>query len=94
MARLIDADVFKKNMDYVCTMGGWLEPISSAITEYVKKHIDAQTTVDAVKVVRCYECKHRAYCYSEVAMTNKSQTADIYKSVNFCSYGEKETDHE
>ena len=86
MARLIDADVFKKNMDYVCTMGGWLEPVSSAITEYVKKHIDAQTTVDAVKVVRCKDCKHWTPWHC-------SQFNDHTHGVDFCSYGERK-DHE
>lgn len=43
--RLIDADVFKENMDYVCDAGGWLEPVTSAVTEYVKKHIDAQAVI-------------------------------------------------
>lgn len=45
MSRLIDADVFKKNMDYICDEGGWLEPVTKAVREFVKKHIDAQTTV-------------------------------------------------
>lgn len=43
--RLIDADVFKENMDYICDAGGWLEPVTKAVREFVKRHIDAQTTV-------------------------------------------------
>lgn len=46
MSRLIDADVFKENMDYICDAGGWLEPVTKAVREFVKKHIDAQTTVN------------------------------------------------
>lgn len=46
--RLIDADVFKDSMDYICDAGGWLQPVTKAVTEYVKKQIDAQPTVDAV----------------------------------------------
>ena len=92
MGRLIDADVFKKNMDYVCTMGGWLEPISSAITEYVKKHIDAQTTVDAVEVVRCCECKWFSDLFG---CTKEPDTFLVVNDDDYCSYGErKETDHE
>lgn len=56
--RPIDADVFKTNMDFVCTMGGLLEPVSTAITEYIKNQIDAQTTIDAIDVVRCKDCKY------------------------------------
>jgi len=93
MSRLIDADVFKKNMDYVCTMGGWLEPISSAITEYVKKHIDAQTTADAVEVVRCGECKHGGRRNDADIECKKHKL--IMRLKDYCSYGErKETDHE
>ena len=96
--RLIDADVFKKNMDYVCTMGGWLEPISSAITEYVKKHIDAQTTVDAVSVVRCKECKHyRVYDFA-INSAKCCYKHDMWSNDDdYCAWGErryKETDHE
>lgn len=43
--RLIDANAFHNNMDYVCSAGGWLEPVTKAVNEYVHKHIDAQTTV-------------------------------------------------
>ena len=43
--RLIDADVFKENMDFICDAGGWLEPVTKAVREFVKKHIDIQTTV-------------------------------------------------
>ena len=48
--RLIDADKFKDEMQYVCDAGGWLEPVTKAVTEYVKKQIDAQPTVDAQPV--------------------------------------------
>ena len=50
MAKLIDAGKFKDEMQYVCDAGGWLEPVTKAVTEYVKKQIDAQPTVDAIPV--------------------------------------------
>ena len=50
MAKLIDANKFKDEMQYVCDAGGWLEPVTKAVTEYVKKQIDAQPTVDAIPV--------------------------------------------
>lgn len=50
MTRLIDADKFKDSMKYVCDAGGWLEPVTKAVTEYVKKQIDAQPTVEAQPV--------------------------------------------
>ena len=42
------------------------------------------------ELVRCKECKHRTYCYGEVHMTNKRQTVNIHKDIDFCSYGERE----
>ena len=50
MAKLIDANKFKDEMQYVCDAGGWLEPVTKAVTEYVKKQIDAQPTVDAIPI--------------------------------------------
>ena len=43
--RLIDADKAKEHMDYICDAGGWLEPVTKAVNEYVKKHIDAEPTI-------------------------------------------------
>ncbi len=43
--RLIDAVLFKENMDYVCDAGGWLEPVTTAVKDYVRKNIDSQSTV-------------------------------------------------
>ena len=40
----------KDEMQYVCDAGGWLEPVTKAVTEYVKKQIDAQPTVEAEPV--------------------------------------------
>lgn len=50
--RLIDADKFKDEMQYVCDAGGWLEPVTKAVTEYVKKQIDAQPTVEFCPTLR------------------------------------------
>lgn len=92
--RLIDADELLKYLSVMYDrQNDEDEPFNCAVLA-MSYHIKDAPIIDAVEVVRCYECKHRTYCYSEIAMTNKSQTADIYKSVNFCSYGEKEKDHE
>ena len=82
--RLIDADALKENC-YIkvgdTTIGR---------RQYAMFHeIDDAPTIDAVSVVRCNECKHRTYCYSEVHMTNKRQTINTHKDIDFCSYGER-----
>lgn len=43
--RLIDADEVKEHMDHVCDAGGWLEPVTKAVREYVKKNIDDEETI-------------------------------------------------
>ena len=59
------------------------------------KAVNADTLIDVIKdmtidIVRCKECKHKVFCYSEVHMTNRFQTTSIYKDIDFCSYGERE----
>lgn len=83
--RLIDADAFKEHMDYVCGAGGWLQPITSAVIEYVKKNIDAEQTVDGVKVVRCKNCKYRNW---ETNGCNRNPCVEPLYEDDFCSYGE------
>lgn len=51
--RLIDADVLKQGVNGVSTH--WLNEWS---TLGVLAMVDKQTTVDAVPVVRCKDCKH------------------------------------
>lgn len=40
-------------------------------------------------IIRCEDCEHKTYCYSNVFMTNKTQSKSIYKHINFCSCGER-----
>lgn len=50
MIKLIDAEIFKENMDFICDAGGCLEPVTKAVREFVKNHIDGQTVVDAIPI--------------------------------------------
>lgn len=45
MTRLIDADLYKEDM-------------TNEYPEYYEDVLDAQPTIDAVPVIRCYECKY------------------------------------
>lgn len=45
--------------------------------------------ITRTELVHCSECKHRTYCYSEVHMTNKRQSVDTHKDIDYCSYGER-----
>lgn len=44
--RPIDADDFRERMDMICDAGGYLQPITEAVREYVKIMIDRQPTVE------------------------------------------------
>ena len=70
MTRLINADKFKDSMKYVCDSGGWLEPVTTAVKEYVVKNIDAQPTVDAIPIewIDQFVDKNRGYI-SRVTIT-------------------------
>ena len=48
-------------------------------------------TIDAVSVVRCEECKYELICSHSVQHTTYEPLSVTigYKSVNFCSYGER-----
>ena len=85
--RLIDADAFKENIKCVCDAGGWLEPVTTAIKEYICKQVDYQTTVDAVEVVRCRDCKH---LYEDDGCPLRYFKTHVEE--DFCSYGERKTD--
>ncbi len=45
--------------------------------------------IPSIDIVRFKECKHRTYCYGDVLWTNKRQTIDIHKDIDFCSLGER-----
>lgn len=46
-------------------------------------------SADVVEVVRCKDCKYDSLCFSDVEMTNRSKTENIYKQIEWCSYGER-----
>ena len=49
-------------------------------------------TVDAVSVVRCKECKYKQQCRKAVEHITYEPTSITigYKTVDYCSYGERE----
>ena len=67
----------------------------------IRALIDRATTIDAVPVVRCWECKHhrdkneqeRKYLVEDILIcTSPDATDDCWNTVwpdHFCSYGER-----
>ena len=96
--RLIDADDFKEKIKCVCDAGGWLEPVTTAIKEYICKQVDYQTTVDAVEVVRCKDCKYFELNHWDGLIITAheicSKWADGCKTNKdgYCFLGERKTD--
>ena len=92
--RLIDANAMRED---------WLENGQNEYvydTNAVLDSIDAQPTVDAVEVVRCKDCKH---CitdqniiggYGDCLRFDPVNKNSIVQADDFCSYGERRTDHE
>ena len=70
----------------------WIDGVNYAI-DLIELY---EPTIDAVEVVRCKECKHGKYEFTD----NKDWIYcklhyDYWTADDFCSYGErKETDHE
>ena len=81
--RLIDADALNSD-DIPCYYG------SSCYTEDVEEWLNDATTIDAVPVVRCKDCKYfqdnnSGYPHDECRW-GKGETPD---PDDFCSYGER-----
>ena len=87
MARLIDGD--KLSIDFYDEYE--TEDDAYAYGYVSMYQIDAAPTIDAVSVVRCEECKYELICSHSVQHTTYEPLSVTigYKSVNFCSYGER-----
>lgn len=82
--RLIDADAFKENIKCVCDAGGWLEPVTTAIKEYICKQVDYQTTVEVVEAIKCKDCVHNMDGFCEMVNHHTgyvSTCADVLRAI-------------
>ena len=94
--RLIDANALISHMDE-CSK----ESRFRVYYGYAKSFIDDATTIDAVPVIRCRECKHhrdkneqeQQYLVEDVLIcTSPDATDDCWNAVwpdHFCSYGKR-----
>ena len=97
MARLIDADAI---IDFI-DMGHTRNPLETCFSERdVVDMLESASTVDAVEVVRCRDCKHyrpqkkSAHWENRANYCNRVVTIKVQPD-DFCSYGErKEGDDE
>jgi hypothetical protein len=85
--RLIDADALKKKAVRMYGFGN---------SKYVSNTtINQQPTIDAVKVVRCTECKFQDTCKRVIEiMPRQAQMGYLRGNLHYCEYGERRVDHE
>ena len=76
--RLIDADSLEKDAAEF--------PHSAMASAFVKR-IEEAPTVDAVQVVRCRDCRHRAYQFEQDHYCRI--VSNIMPDDGYCSQGEK-----
>lgn len=84
--RLIDADALKERFKSVDANG-----INLALDRYALKCIDDAPTIDAVKVVRCKNCKHgeQRVTANYVPFWYCNRNGRSIKDDYYCGYGER-----
>jgi hypothetical protein len=90
MNRLIDADALKESFrKQTVNVQGKIKDDADAIIEAICKDIDLAPTVDAVRVVRCRECKHHEVCKNGVNgwCNEHERPTDV---TYFCADGERD----
>jgi len=87
--RLIDADKLIQSICNTADLGGWIGDTLRQIKRLAVRYINSAPSID---IVRCQECKYKSVCNHSVQHTTHELTSVTigYKSVDFCSYGERE----
>ena len=86
--RLIDANELIRIVREQAEIAPESYPIVSATLNAVAALAKDLTTVDAVEVVRCKDCKHRYIAASGVIFCQQHLTMSANDD-DFCSYGER-----
>ena len=106
--RLIDANALKDGLSNLEASGGhkyYRQGMDAVLHKFMPSFIDEQTTVDAVEVVRCKDCKHRGdeggcpmYWLDEIEWDDDGYTEydyvphDYTVDDGFCDRGERGTE--
>ena len=93
MGRLIDADAFLKEADKALFIGFHAEERKQNFIDMICAMLDNCTTVDAVEVVRCRDCKHwdseTWFCDNHSTFWHHGLDWNMFSEDDFCSYGER-----
>ena len=91
--RLIDSDELIMTIDCSADLGGALGETVRSVKAYAIHKVESARTVDAVKVVRCKDCKHwqdqeEGVVESAICVREKPMVMEIGPH-GYCSYGER-----
>ena len=86
MARLIDAKALEKQIKEA------FEDTNPVLMGQMLRWVRKQTTIDAVPVVRCKDCKRCAFGYIRSYLGWCSEWKAFVKANGFCHKGERRTD--
>ena len=95
MGRLIDADKLIKAMNIKCKVKDDRDAIN--VARAFNKILDIirdAPTIDAVEVVRCCDCEHMYDGLKDDGYLICHKFNYFINADDFCSYGERKTDHE
>ena len=96
MPRLIDAKVLERQIKAT------FKDSNPVLMGQMLRWIRCQTTIDAVPVVQCKDCKHSQInggdCSGIITMYHRDHVLELnvaeYIKLEHCSYGERKTDEE
>ena len=89
--RLIDANALKAKL-YSLLKIEEAPPMFIEGLETALAVADVAPTIDAVPVVRCRECKHRARTNSTLGFGWCGKFGNVMRDTDFCSWGERNMD--
>lgn len=91
--RLIDADAYKEKLVHEINKSGEYTPYECGLDDAVG-HLADQPTVNAVEVVRCYECQFSAEyrckvdsAYKSMKCMRREHYSEGVDEFDYCSYG-------
>ena len=94
MARLIDADAIIEDLELLAKHE---ESFRQSVILGVAHTVKVRSTIDAVKVVRCKDCKHYKPQKKSAHWENRANYCGRIVTIrvqpdDFCSYGERKDD--
>lgn len=84
MTRLINADALMEKSFEIEYADGWHKSVTKEVVSV--KDINNAPTIDAVKVIRCKNCR---YWNSETKGCKRNPSVEAWREDDFCKYGKR-----